>query len=107
MKILFCLTNGNCKYILETSNKLIKNKKISLSYYCSGKLSIDNNKLLINFSKKNKIKIFRFQERHKNFNNIDHQYLEHISKNLNLNLWKSISIDRDYGRAYIQNLDGY
>ena len=107
MKILFCLTNGNCRYILETSNKLIKNKKISLSYYCSGKLSIDNNKLLINFSKKNKIKIFKFQEQYKNFNIIDYQYLEHISKNLNLNLWKSISIDRDYGRSYIQNLDGF
>jgi len=106
MKILFCLSNGNCQYILETSSKLINNKKIKISYFVSEKLSINNDRSLINFSKKNNIKIFRFKNNNNDLNNIDYKYLEYVDKNFNLNLWKSISIDRDYGRAYIQDLDG-
>ena len=60
MKILFCITNGNCKYILKACDKLKNNKKIRLSYYCSDELSIESNELLNKFSKKNKIKIFDF-----------------------------------------------
>ncbi len=107
MKLLFVLSNGSCPYILEACKKLLKNKKIRLAFYCTESLSESNTYNLNNFVKKNKLKIFFYKNTKDTLFNIDNKYLDHIEENLNINLWKSISVDRSLGRGYIQDLDGY
>ena len=107
MKILFATSNGSCPYILEASQKLLKIKKIKLAFYCTENVSKANSRDLKNFAKKNGVKIFFYNNLNDSLINIDNKYLDHIEDDLNLNLWKSISVDRALGRGYIQDLDGY
>ena len=70
-------------------------------------MSNDNYVNLKNFVKKNKVKIFFYNDLNKIDKYIDHKYLNYIEEKLNINIWKCISVDRSLGRSYIQDLDGY
>lgn len=106
MRILFALSNGSYSYILSTCEKLL-NTKLDIAFYCSEKLSNNNFKHLKVFVKKNKIKLYLYNELKENNETIDYEYLNHIEEKLNINIWKCISVDRSLGRGYIQDLDGY
>ena len=107
MKLLFVLSNGSCPYILEACKSLLKNHKVKLAFYCTEDLSTNNFYNLNNFIKKNKFKISFYKNTDDNLISIDNKYLNHIENDLNINLWKCISVDRSLGRGYIQDLDGY
>jgi hypothetical protein len=107
MKLLFALSNGSCPYIIEASKKLLNIKGVKLAFYCTGPISKNNLGNLKNFVKKNKFKIYFYNNINDNFINIDNKYLDYIENNLNINLWKCISVDRSLGRGYIQDLYGY
>ena len=105
MKILFALSNLSCKYLLEASKQLSKKKNLKLAFYLPPTLSKDKEKNIIEFSKKNKSLIFDIRK--VNGNNIDKKYLSYLDVVLQFNIWKCISVDRNYGRGYIQDLVGY
>ena len=106
MKILTYSTSLSCKYISDACQIIEqKNKNVKFLHGFKKKKFTELEKKNLLYLKNKKVTFINKESEDKK---IDFKYLRYFEKKIAIdNIWKMISADRNYGRAYINDVDDY